>query len=160
MGTMGRHLLAISVLLVALVGCSIRPPTPPPTPTPPSTRPSVPGPTASAEPTTSASPSIAVVPNTSPPPGQLVGFERARLSDGDRLLTLDFTGGRPFSPADPCSHMYAGWAEQVGDVIQAAVVDVTPPWPAAPGSTPVACDASGHPRTVAIELAEPFLGAL
>lgn len=90
-----------------------------------------------------------------PPPGTLVPFDSAALLDGNRILTLKFVGGRVYSASDPCSRAYAGWARRDGDVLDVAVVDVTPP----PAGGPVACTAEGYHRTVSIPLAQPYLGS-
>ena len=98
-------------------------------------------------------------PRTSSPPGTLTRFDGQSLTEGNQLLTLQFVGGRFYSPMDPCSRAYAGWAEPVGDVLEAAVVDVTPPQPVGNGGTPAACDAVGHFRTVTVSLPTPFVGS-
>ena len=94
-------------------------------------------------------------PLMSSPAGLLVPFDSAALLDGNRVLTLQFVGGRLYSASDPCSRAYAGWAQPDGDVLDAAVVDVTPP----PPGGPIACTAEGHDRTVSIPLAQPYLGS-
>ena len=91
----------------------------------------------------------------SSPAGLLVPFDSAVLMDGNRVLTLHFVGGRLYSASDPCSRAYAGWAQRDGDVLDAAVVDVTPP----PPGGPIACTLEGYDRTVSIPLAQPYLGS-
>lgn len=98
-------------------------------------------------------------PRTTPPPGTVTSFTNQTLTEGNRLLTLEFVGGRIFSPLDHCSRAYAGWAEAVGDQLEVAVIDVTPPLILPNGATPAACDAMGYGRTVSVRLAEPFLGS-
>ena len=96
-------------------------------------------------------------PTTTPPPGGRARFDTATLSADGKTLTLAFVGGQSFSPTNPCSAAYTGWAEAVGDVLRAAVVDVTPVLPTlAPN---VSCDAIGYERSVSIELPAPFEGA-
>jgi len=87
-----------------------------------------------------------------PPPGPIVRIDKASLSADSTVLTMTFVGGARFDPANPCTNAYAGWAEQVGDVLEATVVDVTPPHP------PVACTLEGYTRSVDVTLATPFLG--
>ena len=93
------------------------------------------------------------VPGTTPPPGESVPFSDAELSDGNRVLTIGFIGGRFSASGDPCARDYAGWADAIDDRLVAAVVDVTPPRP------DVVCDAAGYKRSVAVALAAPFFGS-
>jgi hypothetical protein len=95
---------------------------------------------------------------TSPPPGQITRFETAAFSADRRTLTLHFVGGPEYSASDPCSIAYSGWAEAAGDVLYAAVVDVTQRVRPPEAPTPQACDAMGHGRTVSVALAAPFSG--
>jgi hypothetical protein len=74
------------------------------------------------------------------------------LADGGRRLTLRFVGGPVYKVSHRCSHQYAGWAEQVGDVLEVAVVDVTP-------HLPLPCDALGFGRSLEIRLPTPFTGS-
>ena len=94
-------------------------------------------------------------PLMSSPAGLLVPFDSAALLDGNRVLMLQFVGGRIYSASDPCSRAYAGWAQLDGDVLDAAVADVTPP----PPGGPITCTAEGPDRTVSIPLAQPYLGS-
>ena len=136
---MRTRLLCLAVPALALVACSLGPVTPG-TPSPvPTTTPATPIQTTS-------------VPSTTPPPGVLTRFDTAELTDAGRRLTLHFVGGAVYKASDRCSHDYAGWAEQVGDVLEVAVVDVTP-------HKPVACDAIGYGRSLSIQLAGPFVGS-
>jgi hypothetical protein len=96
---------------------------------------------------------------TTPPPGTVTSFTTQTLTEGNRLLTLEFVGGKLFSALDHCSRAYAGWAEAVGDQLEVAVIDVTPPLILPNGGTPPGCDAIGYERTVTVHLAEPFVGA-
>jgi hypothetical protein len=98
------------------------------------------------------------------PPGARAQFDAASLSADGLTVTLTFVGGKPFSPADPCSSAYEAWAEVVGDVLYAGVVDVTPilvapsPLPLMSPAIVVACDAVGYARTASVELPAPFIG--
>ena len=89
-----------------------------------------------------------------PPPGEAVRFEEATLSEDQGSLTLAFTGGKEYDPADPCSHHYFGWAHESDGTLESKIVDDTP---RAPGA-PVACNDMGYGRTVTIDLAARFLG--
>ena len=117
-----------------------------------------------ANPTPAASPPFALGPVTTPPPGAGARFDSASMSADGMTVTLRFVGGKPFSPTDPCSSAYTAWAEAVGDVLYAAVVDVTPDV-AAPSTSPptssilVACNAMGYDRTASVTLSAPFAGA-
>jgi hypothetical protein len=89
----------------------------------------------------------------------VTSFTTQTLTEGNRLLTIDFVGGRLFSALDHCSRAYAGWAEAVGDQLEVAVIDVTPPLILPNGGEPPGCDAIGYERTVTVRLAEPFVGS-
>lgn len=96
---------------------------------------------------------------TSPPPGRLAPISTASFSADGRTLTLSFTGGPEYSPANPCSIAYAGWAEAAGDTLYAAVVDVTDRVRPSDAPTAAACDAMGYGRRVSVTLRAPFSGA-
>jgi hypothetical protein len=91
-------------------------------------------------------------PSLEPSAGSIVRFDHAEIADAGSILTLDFTGGAPYSPDDPCSVAYSGWARPDGDELEAAVVSPTPPY-----NGP--CGLVGYGRTVAVPLARPFNGA-
>lgn len=88
--------------------------------------------------------------------GPHVRIDAALLSDDSRVLTLTFTGGPEYVADDPCTRAYAGHAEDAAGVLEAEVMDVTPPRSLPSGS---ACIALGYPRTVTVTLATPFLGS-
>lgn len=111
------------------------------------------GPAASEAPATAA-PSASLTPLTTPPPGRIVRTGTVALSADSRLLTIEFTSAAPFAADNPCSGEYVGWAEQLGDTLEVAVVDVTPQ-PAGPRN----CDDIGFVRTVSVNLSRPFLGS-
>jgi hypothetical protein len=144
---MRRGFLCLAPVFVVVIACSVGPVVSP-----------TPGQSTSASPQVVAPASIeleappAPTPRTTPPPGTITRFDTAELADGSRLLTLQFVGGAVYSATDPCSHRYSGWAEQVGDALEVAVVDVTAP-PARP------CDAIGFGRQVSVRLPAPFLGS-
>ena len=92
------------------------------------------------------------------PADRLTRFDSASLSEDRLVLTLDFIGGPEYAPDDPCSSAYAGWAKATGEILEAAVVDVTPPHIGLDGGTNVLCTAMGYFRTVSVRLAEPFHG--
>ena len=102
-----------------------------------------------ASPTPSATPSEAVAERP-------VGIMAATLSADSRQLTLSFIGGREYKPNDPCSKAYAGQASEVDGVLQAAVLDVTPPGHLPDG---MACTLVGYSRSVTVTLDAPFIGS-
>ena len=132
-GAMGSRLLSLTVVALALVACD--------------------GALLTTEPFSTQPPPAVSVPGTTPPPGGIVQFSNVELSDGKRVLTIDFVGGRFSASGDPCSRDYAGWAEAVGDRLAVAIVDVTPPRPS------VICTAEGYGRSVAVRLPVPFVGS-
>jgi hypothetical protein len=113
----------------------------------------------SARPSASASATyVPPSPKSSLPPasGRPVRIESATLSADSRVLTLSFIGGPKYVAGDPCSKAYAGQAEEVNGVLEAAVLDVTPPAHLPDG---MACTMEGYPRSVTVTLAAPFLGS-
>ena len=91
-------------------------------------------------------------PSTEPSAGSIVSFQQAEIADGGSVLTLQFVGGPPYDPQDPCSSAYSGWARRDGNDLDAAVVNLTPP-------STGACSLVGFGRTVSVALAQPFLGS-
>jgi hypothetical protein len=150
------HVIAVAVLALVLAACGALVPTESPKapvavdPTPPTAGES---PLASA----AADPGATLGLTTTPPPGTRSAFDSASLSADGRTLTLAFVGAQSFSLDNPCSAAYTAWAEAVGDVLYAGVVDVTPPQPTLPPN--VFCDAVGYERTASVQLPEPFEGA-
>jgi hypothetical protein len=142
-----RRFLCLAPAFVVVIACSVGPVISP-----------TPGQSTSASPQITAPASIepeatpAPTPKTTPPPGTITRFDTAELANDSRLLNIQFVGGAVYSKTNPYSHEYAGWAEQVGEALEAAVVDVTTP-PARPG------DAIGFGRQVTVELPAPFLGS-
>jgi len=116
-----------------------------------------PSPTVSSSPGASAGESSGD-PATSldPPPGDAVRIDTAAISDDGSTLTVKFVGGKDYDPADPCTNHYFGWARESEGSLRVKVVD-DPPRPAT--QPPVACDAIGYGRTIAIRLDRPFLGS-
>ena len=88
--------------------------------------------------------------------GPHVRIDAALLSDDSRVLTLTFTGGPEYVANAPCTRAYAGHAQEADGVLEAEVMDVTPPRSLPSGS---ACTAEGHQRTLTVTLAAPFLGS-
>ena len=92
-------------------------------------------------------------------PGRIIRPVRimaATLSSDSRQLTLSFIGGPEYKPNDPCSKAYAGQASEVDGVLQAAVLDVTPPGHLPDG---MACTLVGYSRSVTVTLDAPFFGS-
>lgn len=108
------------------------------------------------DPIQSLAPSDRSGPIAGPPLGPTVRFDKGELSDDSTILTLRFVGGREFAVDDRCSTAYAGWAAQVGETLEAEVIDVTPRAPAVEGQ---GCDLVGHSRSVSVRLESPFLGS-
>jgi hypothetical protein len=94
-------------------------------------------------------------PDRRPSGERVVRFDSASLSEDGRLLKMSFVGSKTYDPANPCTAEYAGWAQISGDVLEAAVVDITPPY-----SEPFAyeCTAEGYDREVTVTLPGPYLG--
>lgn len=100
-------------------------------------------------------------PSTTPEPTLLASGWHARidgatLSAGSRVLTLSFVGGREYVASDPCTSAYVGRAEESDGVLEAEVMDVTPPRSGPSGSV---CTTEGYLRSVTVTLAVPFLGS-
>ena len=93
-----------------------------------------------------------------PPAGQLTRVDDASISADGRTLTLGFTGGLAYTPADFCSTDYAPWAAAVGADLQVAVALVSHPDQAtAPPNG--ACADVGHGYTFHLLLPAPFAGS-
>ena len=90
-----------------------------------------------------------------PVPDGPVRFENVVLADDGRSVRVDFIGGREFAPDDPCSVAYEGTAEVVGDELEIGIYTIQHPVPLPPDQ---ACDAMGHPRSLVLQLVEPFEG--
>jgi len=89
-----------------------------------------------------------------PPAGQLTRVDDASISADGRTLTLGFTGGLAYTPADFCSTDYAPWAAAVGADLQVAVALVSHPDQAtAPPNG--ACADVGHGYTFHLLLPAP-----
>jgi hypothetical protein len=98
-----------------------------------------------------------------PQPGdRRVQIDDLELSEDERTVRLRFTGGPPFDRDDPCSTDYVAVGEVRDGVLEIAVIETVSSGellPQQPNDDGVLCDAMGHPRTLEIELAEPFLGS-
>lgn len=92
-----------------------------------------------------------------PVPEDPVRFDDVVLADDRRSVRVDFTGSSEFDPDNPCSNAYEGTAEIVGDELEIGIYTQQHPKPLAPGT---ACDAMGHPRTLRLELDQPFTGTV
>ena len=158
-----NRLIGMPILALVIAGCGAVVPSGSPSaplavdPTPVAVNPTPPTSGASPLATASSEPTSTVGPTSTRPPGDLARFDTATLSADNKTLTLAFVGGQSFSPTNPCSSAYTAWAEAVGNVLYAAVVDVTPPLPSL--SPNVSCDAVGYGRTASVELPAPFEGA-
>jgi len=89
------------------------------------------------------------------PQGRLVRIDiDVTMSRDSRTVTLRFVGGADYSPTNPCSVKYAGWASPIDDKLEVAAVEVIGMRPP-PGTF---CTAEGYDRIVEVRLDEPFLG--
>jgi hypothetical protein len=114
-----------------------------------------PAPSRTAEP--SAAPSLETTANgPNPPPGQARRIDDVTLSDDGRTVILEFVGGKPYDPGNPCSTHYFGWAHEVDGTLEVKVVDDTPPFPGVAEN--IACTDEGYTKHIPIELEQPFLG--
>jgi len=86
-----------------------------------------------------------------------VSVETVTFSADGRQVNVDFIGGRPFEPNDPCSVAYRGTARIVGDQLEIGVYPEPNPATLPPA---VACTAEGHPRHLTLSLDQPFTGNL
>lgn len=150
------QLIAVPVLALAIAGCGAVVPTASPEP-PSAVDPTPPTSGVSPVPSALSGSTSTPGPTSTPPPGAGTRFDSATLSADGKTLTLAFVGGQAFSLTNPCSAAYTAWAEVVGDVLRAAVVNVTPVLPTLPPS--VSCDAVGYGRTASVELPAPFEGS-
>jgi hypothetical protein len=105
-----------------------------------------------------ASPGAAPVATPTPPPAEsMVTVDRATLSDDRRSIRLEFVGGAPHSPFDPCSNAYDGWVRVAGDQLEVAAYEVEA-FRLRIGEP--ACLLIGYSRELVVELAGPFAGHL
>jgi hypothetical protein len=73
------------------------------------------------------------------------------LGADHRTLTIDFVGGKPFSPDDPCSKEYRATATVQDGVLEVGVSQV-------PRGGEQPCDAMGYGRSLVLRLDAPFAG--
>jgi hypothetical protein len=149
-----RRWLATAMASLVIAGCASAPR---PSPTPAASEPAQPSagsPAPSAAVPSAAAENLTNGPN--PPPGDAVRIDHATLSDDGVTLKLEFVGARDYSPSDPCSAHYFGWAHEADGVLQAKVVDDTPPFPSQPPN--FGCDDVGYGHTITIALEQPFTG--
>ena len=93
-----------------------------------------------------------------PPAGQRTRVDDAAISVDGRTLTLGFTGGLAYTPADFCSTDYAPWAAAAGADLDVALALVSHPDQAtAPPNG--GCAAVGHGYTFHLRLPAPFAGS-
>lgn len=82
-------------------------------------------------------------------------WDRARTSDDDRLITIDFVGGAEYDSANFCTVRYDATATETDETVTVVVSGWSPP-PPTPTSIPMGCAAMGSPRTVSVRLNEPL----
>lgn len=95
------------------------------------------------------------------PDDRRVEIGQVRLSPDKRAVTLDFTGGKPFDPNDPCSTDYVAVGEVRDDILEVAAIETVSSGEMLPEQPAdgIFCTAEGHARTVVLQLPEPFLGS-
>lgn len=90
-----------------------------------------------------------------PVPSGPVSVDTVTLADDRLSVRVDFIGGQEFDPDNPCSVAYEGTAEIVGDELEIGIFAQQHPktlpedW---------ACELMGYPRTLVLDLSEPFKG--
>ena len=98
------------------------------------------------------------------PDDRRVSFDGIDLSADKRTVTVRFTGGKPYHPDEPCSTDYTGVGVVRDNVLEISVIETVSQFEGVPEQRPdggplVGCTAEGHPRTVGLQLPEPFLGS-
>lgn len=150
--------LALAVALI-LAACSGSVPTATNSPGTPSPDVSPSTATETVPPASSTPTPIAEEPSWPPQPNRdfrYVSISQLTLSKDGRRIKLDFVGGRPYSPNDPCSVDYAATVAVVEEVLEVGVQESRRPAP----SEGTACDAMGHARSLEVRLDEPFTGSV
>lgn len=93
-----------------------------------------------------------------PPAGQRTRVDDASISADGRTLTVGFTGGLAYTPADFCSTDYQPWVAAAGADLEVAVTQLAHPDQAtAPPNG--ACADVGHGYTFHLLLPAPFAGS-
>ncbi len=96
------------------------------------------------------------------PPGPLIKLESGRLSDDGTTITVIFTAGKPFDPANPCARedirAWAGPDDEGG--LGVAVGSFTVPSAAtfAPDGRLMGCTLEGWTHEAHLHLAAPYAG--
>ena len=93
-----------------------------------------------------------------PPAGRRTRVDDATISGDGRTLTLGFTGGLAYTPADFCSTDYAPWVAPAGRDLQVAVELVPHPDQATAPPNGL-CNAGGHRYTFHLLLLASFAGS-
>jgi len=93
-----------------------------------------------------------------PPPGQAMRIDDITISEDRRTVELTVVGGPEYDPDNSCSSHYFGWAHVVDGVLEAKVVDDTPPF--ANADPNVFCTAEGHERRMTVELEQAYDGGV
>ena len=91
-----------------------------------------------------------------PVPSDPVRFDSVDLANDRRSVRVDFIGGEEYDPDNPCSVAYHGTAEIVGDELEIGIYAEPHPKPLPPNT---GCAGVGYPRSLALDLDEPFTGA-
>ena len=87
----------------------------------------------------------------------LVRFDSVHLADDRRSVRVDFVGGEEFDPNNPCSLAYHATAEVIGEELEIGLYAEHHPKPLPPNT---GCAGVGYPRTLTLDLDEPFAGSV
>ena len=93
-----------------------------------------------------------------PPPGPAMRIEDITIGEDHRTVELTVIGGPEYDPGNQCSSHYFGWAHVTGGVLEAKVVDDTPPF--ANPNPNLGCTLEGHLRRMTVELEQPYDGGV
>ncbi len=92
-----------------------------------------------------------------PLPDRPVSFENVIPAEDGRSVRVDFVGGQEFDPDNPCSVAYKGTAEVIDEELEVGIFAERHPKSLPPDT---GCDAIGHPRTLTLQLEQPFDGTV
>lgn len=92
-----------------------------------------------------------------PLPDRPVSFENVILAEDGGSVRVDFVGGQEFDPDNPCSVAYKGTAEVIDEELEVGIFAEPHPKSLPPDA---GCDAIGHPRSLTLQLEQPFDGTV
>ena len=82
-------------------------------------------------------------------------WDRARTSEDERRVTIDFVGGAEYDSSNFCTVRYEATATETDETVTVVVSEWSPPPPTST-SIPMGCPAAGFLRTVSVNLNEPL----